>query len=539
MGEVIYMSKRAKGGESKGRSLREQVLNSLESLKAIHGPAWSRWKLRKRDPDDRAFLIQLARNLAEILDELPRGKRAKALESARGSGTRETGDANKYVTRVALSATRMGTPEELVKRLTPSVSRYIAVARAVGSIVHQQPDYFLGRLFRDTPLDLRSPDSPVTTAPAWAGDLATVLHKVCASVSRRYQISALCDRMLAANIHATDNGRTPEYELSSWLSETFGEGGSWWSDGLESWCLRERTEEGTPWNGLPFFVPRVRLFTEIYQLGIGPAHLDTILEDPDRGPPDASGAIQATLEFRLETWLAIWPDRPEPDEPSQTGGCFLLHPSAEFVNAPRGRQIWEIAATDAEIHLYVFANDADAVGGELWKTDRYGAPQFQHRPARFMRWFGGTAIPDYGSFAAKSGGLAWHAVLWPGAWWLLPVNPRNVERVLGEAGTTGPFHLDFAAPATIEAWSPFEHLWDLEDSGLPRLLPRLALKGTAASALQLHFLDYGRESPVIGQLEADALRIKGTFARTEKAFIQSVDVRYAAFFRDIDEEHQS
>jgi hypothetical protein len=539
MGEVIYMSKRTKGGESKGRSLRGQVLDSLEGLKTIHGPAWSRWRLRKRDPDDRAFLIQLARNLAEILDELPRGKRAKALESARGSGSRETGDANKYVTRVALSATRMGTPEALVKRLTPSVSRYIAVARAVGSIVHQQPEYYLGRLFRDTPLDPHSPEQAVTTTPAWAGDLATVLQKVCASVSRRYQLSTLFDRMLAANIHATDNGRTPEYELSSWVSETFGEGGSWWSADLESWCVWERTEDGTPWSGLPFFVPRVRLFTETYQLGIGPAHLDTILDEPGREPPDASEAIQATLEFRLETWLAICPDRPEPDEPSQTGGYFLLHPSAELITAPRGRQIWEIAATDAEIQLYVFQSDTEAVGGELWKTDRYGAAQFQHRPARFMRWFAATALPEYGSLVAERGGLAWHAVLWPGTWWLLPVNPRNVERVLGEAGTTGPFHLDFATPATIEAWSPFEHLWDLEDSGLPDLVPRLALNGTAASALQLHFLDRGRESPLIGQLEADALRIKGAFDRTEKAFIQSVDARYAALFRDLDEEHES
>ena len=539
MGKIIPMFRDRKAPDNPAPSLRQLVLQELENRKAFYGPNWSRWKVKKKNPDDRAFLIQLARNMAEILDELPAGTRGKALEAARGDRTQETGDANKYVTRLALPLERSGTPEELVRPLTPSVGRYIAVARQAGVIHGNGEEHFLGTLFRETPLDTRSQGMPDIVECAWAQDLATVLEKVCASISRRQRLGPLFDEMYAANIQASDNGRAPDYNLSSWLSETYGEGGGGSSDLLEAVYSTECTEPGVPWSGLAFFVMRVQLLAENYELGLGPARLERVEGCPVDESVGRSREIHAKLEFQLETWLAIASEVDEPGEPCRTRASFLLHPRVSLSTASGMRHIWEIAATEHDILFTACPKEDDYNGCEVWRTARFGAAQFGHRPERFMRWFSETTPPTYNSLAEDNAIYLWRAVLQPGVWWILPVDMPNVERVLGEVGAWEPFHLSFEQPSTILGCPPLEDLDALDTSILPGIVPRLAPAGTAAHALQLHLMAYGRDSLLIQDLEADTLRIRGAFDRMKKKVRDAVDERFAHLINQLDSEDPS
>jgi len=536
MGKVIPMFRARKAPDNPVPSLRRLVLRELEDRQAIHGPNWSRWKLKKKNPDDRAFLIQLARNLSEILDNLPAGTRGKALEAARGDRTQETGDANKYVTRLALPPERSGTLEELVRRLTPSVGRYIAVAKQAGVIHEKGEEHFLGTLFRETPLDTRNQGMQETVECAWAQNLAMLLEKICASIARRQRLAPLFDEMYAANIQASDNGRAPEFNLSSWLSQTYGEGGGGWSDVLDAGYSTECTEPGDPWSGLPLFVPRVQLLAENYELGLGPARLERVEGCPEQESVGGIREIHAKFDFQLETWLAIVSEADEPGEPCRTRACFLLHPQVSLSTASGMRHIWEIAATEHDILFTACPNEDDYTGCEVWRTTRFGAAQFSHRPERFMRWFSETAPPTYNSLAEDNATYLWRAVLQPGVWWVLPVDMPNVERVLGEVGAWEPFRLSFEQPSTILDCPPLEDLGALDTSILSGIAPRLAPAGTAAHALQLNLMAFGGDSPLIQDLEADALRIRGAFGRMKKKVRDAVDERFARLIIQLDAE---
>ena len=153
-----------------------------------------------------------------------------------------------------------------------------------------------------------------------------------------------------------------------------------------------------------------------------------------------------------------------------------------------------------------------------------------------MRWFFETVAPGIDLLGIESTRLSWHASLSPGVWWSLPVNAKNVERVLGEADTVGAFDLDFPMPDAIPGSPALQYVWDFDGSALPTISPRLAPAETAAFALQMHFLAQGRESTVIADLEADLLKIQQTFDRMKARVRTALDERFDRLMTEFEQD---
>ncbi|MCC5810312.1 MAG: hypothetical protein JJU06_08060 [Ectothiorhodospiraceae bacterium] len=527
---------RASGETANGRTVQW-----LEEKRRQYGPNWAGWKLRKRSPEERASLIQLARNLGAILAELPHGTRAHALEAAKGPDSAAKGDANKYVTRVAISPSRSEAAAELARRLTPYVSKYISVARAAGELVtssrvETDPNHFMARLFRDTRLGGESRRREESAE--WAAELAAMLNAVCDAVARRNQLGPLFDRMDEANIFASDNSRSPDFLPTSWLSETFHKLSIWHLAPSEqdTYRILSRTEDGTPWCGDALFVPRVQLMTEVRAVDVR-MRLSSPFGCKGWSAPPEPAVSSVRLVFRLETWLAIMPDAVDHATPALTRACLLIRPAVTAEpKAGRDQVLWLGSKPGLLRALLMYGDDDE--GGEIWESSDSTTDWLASLPEQFLEWFHEEELQvgALGEVSAEQSydSFGFRTDLRDGPWWVLPVNDVVVKQTLGDALYTEPYSLDFRYPDTFSSCPALAEVDELIELPLNSMMPTLAPPSTAACALQLHFLDEGAGSHLIAELEKDALRIRATFERLENSVRSSLNAAQQRFLEGLE-----
>ncbi|SEQ13936.1 hypothetical protein SAMN05421693_11815 [Ectothiorhodospira magna] len=512
---------------------RDPILVKLEELKERHGECYGRWRVNKRDRNDRVFLIQIARNLSSILDWLPRGKRGAVLEKAKSEGSARTGDANKYVTRVTVKDPA-GNPELLVKPLTPAVSKYIAIAKAAGDVLKHVPGNTKGpndclkRLFRGTYLDEPGHESP-TKVPIWADHLAEMLSGVCTMVAEGHNVGHLFDKMTEANIFATDNGKSPEFKISDWLSETFDKHSLRSYEPIDGhFLLFESTEEGMPLAGLPIFAPRTLLFTETHDIDLTSlehVHNSSIGDYENSCPKTIT---DGRLTMRLETWLGIAPVANGYDEPCDIWPVLMLKPSLTLELEGYTYAVGRLGATNHSLHIEAsWSNDSTSA----WKTEDQDVRTIMDLETHFIYWF-----ELYGRSQVCLGWddeFKFRCDVDSGLWWGTMVNGENIVRIFDRPSQLPTFDIRFPIPETI-SW-----LHDIGDfvcasaAPLDTVETRLPPAETIARDLCLNLLHDGPNGHITAGLESDAVRIKAIFEDMENKVCGAFHHASSRFFKDL------
>ena len=519
-------------------SPNQRIFERLELLKDQHGSTWSKWKLRKRHPDERAFLIQLARNLGAILDSLDHGRRGEALEAAKGPHSAKTGDANKYVTRLVIrqSATTRVEAEDLVKRLTPYVGKYIAVAQQAGIIVTKsqgrpgEPTHFLARLFRDTPLDATLGDPGGT--PVWARTISRMLDACCLSIGNRHGLATLFDRMDEANIYSSDESGYGTFHVTEWLSETFHKT-ELIVAGLDNRpvSVPERTEAGVPYAGLPVFVPRYQLASEWRDVPVGPVTLHSIEQAYPTESPTTQGNItvpDGILRFQVDTSLGIVPLAEGHNTATTLCAAFLFRPRVQLLNVPRDTEVRWLRTHPHVSEIHVASCDESY---EVWKTAAPSEEMFQLFSDPFINWF----VEDRHLTNVHD-----EPVVCPvemefghGPWWVVPVNAESVMEFMGHAhgfGLNTATAIPHCSVADIST-----HLEEYIDAsmlpGATTLAENIAPPDTLAAYVQCDLLARKNQSGIVKELENSAIRIRAAFENLEGVVNRLVDDAHTDFFR--------
>ncbi|MCG5517220.1 MULTISPECIES: hypothetical protein [unclassified Ectothiorhodospira] len=512
---------------------RDQILVKLEELKERHGETYGRWRLNKRDRNDRVFLIQIARNLSSILDWLPRGKRGVVLEKTKSEGSARTGDANKYVTRVTVKDPA-GDPEVLVKPLTPAVSKYIAIAKAAGDVLKHAPGSTKGpndclkRLFRGTYLEKPWHESP-TKVPIWADHLAEMLSGVCKMVAEGHNVGHLFDKMTDANIFATDNGKNPEFKISDWLSETFDKHSLHYYEPIDGHLpLLESTEQGLPLAGLPIFAPRTLLFVETHDIGLTSLERVQTSSIGDCETSCLHNITDGRLTMRLETWIGIAPVATGHDEPCDTVHVFMLKPSLTLQLEGYTYTVGRLGATNHSLHIEAsWSNDSAGT----WKTTDQDARTIRNLEEHFIYWF-----DLYGRSPICLGWddeFKFTCDVDSGLWWASIINGENVVRILDRPSQLPTFDIRFPMPETISWLHEMGDFLCASAAPLDKVELRLPPAETIARDLCLNLLQHGLNSHVTADLEGDAVRIRAIFEDLENKVCGAFHHASSRFFKDL------
>jgi hypothetical protein len=542
MGDVVDIS-RARGARPSTKmapgdvdaSLNAAIDAQLEALKAAYGQEWAGWRLRKKHPDERQFLITLAENLHGILKELGHGRRGKALSAAAGPRTAATGDANKYVTRLTLEPKALH-DEKRIELLTPCVGKYIAVARRAGEIVTGHggapgdPTFFLARLFRNTPLDRRG--AAVGSAAPWAENLASLLDRVCDAVARRYRLGPLFDRMDAANIHAEDAGPDARFMMTAWLSETFHKTAfNHGPDEAEGFLAFERTDEGAPWGGAPLFVPKAMLFREERHVQLGTAVAARRLIDGQWVDGDAGEGADVDLRFSIEVWLAVGPDAADHVHPCLTRGWLLVRPTVRMGSEPDAAAVTWVGVTADSVSFYA---QQDEMTGTLLVAADGGAALMAALDDRLRRWF--DEGPQAWGWLMDEPGADFRINLPPGSWWVVALLPPNVERLLGRPADDPRLALAFDVPERLDltAARVEESYASDTELALSAVAPQIAPASSVANALQLHLMHYKADAVLLKALELDARQLSVRFTSLEDEMRQAVAASQASLVAVLD-----
>jgi len=397
------------------------------------------WRLRKKHPTELGDLIKIARNLDKMLDSLPHGGKVRALAAAGFGGDDQSGYRGNLTVPVQVDYV----DEVRIRRLTPQVQRYLAVAQAI----EPDRDRAIHLLFAGTSLDHSTVgDSDVD----WADRLSHALSTITAKISTELCLGDLFDRLSEQNLFLGEDVALT-LKVTDWLSETFHKFDFAERPGDGSW-MYDRNDDHTPRCGAAAFSPKIALASKVHSWQLDVRSLTdrsgNSLEHPDRITVHAT----ATLH------LALVPVAPDLEAPAGVGPWLLLRPHAQIE-----------AGQTSNVHRI----RADADGLTLWNDAGIWTLLDPHA---FRHSDSAKLFIDQTDRAAENPDLS------SGSWWCLPASAENIRRQLGRPWD----YLLLQAPPPHRNLSPLiDEAADLEQVDFYALDPGIyAPSGSVAAALQ-------------------------------------------------------
>ncbi|KHL24114.1 hypothetical protein PK98_15640 [Croceibacterium mercuriale] len=387
MGEVIQLRDRGKRRSVKPIFLEEDRLVAAVEQKLAEGE----WKLRRKQPRDRADLIVLARNLAQMYRRLPHGEKARALRASGFGGKDNEAAISTYANNLMLPAGVASSDDKRIRRLSTRVKRYVNVAEAIEGDRHRALSY----LFRWTSYDRASSDD-------WQGKLSAKLHRLAVEVAASTDLPRYFDEASAANVCLADDGST-SFRATGWLSETFhkddfarvqaanSEGG---------WLYDRNDNEKMPRCGAPLFVPKAAIDTSTCSWMV-------------RRADGTAGELACT--FTCTLYVALVPIAGSLNEPCRVECWLFLRPSVALRS---GRlPVWQVVA--------------DSSGTSIRADDEVFHPVDE---AAFRTW---SATEDGRLFVEHPDGPRAQGDLLIGSWWCVPATPSAVRQYLAKPRAGG------------------------------------------------------------------------------------------------------
>jgi hypothetical protein len=397
------------------------------------------WRLRKKNPTELGDLIKIARNLDIMLDSLPHGGKVRALAAAGFGGDDQSGYRGNLTVPIQVDHV----DELRLRRLTPHVQRYLAVAQAI----EPDRDRAIHLLFAGTSLDHFTGGGNDVD---WADRLSRVLSANTAKINAELGLGELYDRLSQANVFlGEDAGIT--LKATDWLSETFHKFDFAERPGDGSW-MYDRNDDQTPRCGAALFSPKIALASKVHSWQFDVRTLT------DRGGNSLEHPDRITVHATATLHLALVPVAPDLEAPAGVEPWLLLRPHAQ-IEAGQRSNVQRIRA------------DADGLtlwnGAGAWTLlDPHG---FRHSDSAKL-------LVDQTDKAAENPDLS------NGSWWCLPASGENVRRQLGQSWD----HLLLQAPPPHRNLSPvIDEAADLEQVDFHALDPGIyAPSGSVATALQ-------------------------------------------------------
>jgi hypothetical protein len=397
------------------------------------------WRLRKKHPTERSDLIKIARNLDMMLDSLPHGGKVRALAAAGFSGNDQSGYRGNLT--VPLQADQVD--DVRLRRLTPQVHRYLAVAQAI----EPDRDRAIHLLFTGTSLDHFTVGEDDVD---WADRLSRVLSAGSARVSAELGLGELYDRLSRENVFLGDDAEIT-LKVTDWLSETFHKFDFAERPGDGSWMF-DRNDDHTPRCGAALFSPKIALASRVHSWQFDVSALF------DRNGNSLEHPARITVHATATLHLALVPVAPDLELPAGVEPWLLIRPHAQ-IEAGQTSNVHRIRANADDLTLWTDAGvwtlkDPHAI------RDRDGATLFIDRTDK------AAENPDLSS----------------GSWWCLSVHSANVRRQLGQAWD----HILLQAPPPHRDLSPMvDGAADLDQVDFHAFDPGIyAPTGSVAAVLQ-------------------------------------------------------
>jgi len=397
------------------------------------------WRLSKKNPTERGDLIKIARNLDMLLAALPHGSKIRALAAAGFGGDDQSG----YSGNLTVPAHIDSVVGDRLRRLTPQVYRYLAVAQAV----EPDRDRAINLLFSGTSLDGFIANEGDLD---WADRLSHVIFLNTARINGELKLGEIFDCLSRENVFLAD-GEDFSLKVTDWLSETFHKFDFKERPSAGSWMF-DRNDDATPRCGAALFSPKIALAAEqrSWQFDV-----QTLV---DRSGNSLGHPDKITVHATAALHLALVPVASDLEVPAGVEPWLLVRPRAR-IEAGQTSDVFRIRENGDDLTLW---NEAG-----IWTlTDPHN-----------LRHTDGTALfIDRADSATENPDLA------GGSWWCMPVSGENVRSQLGQAWGN---ILLRAPPPHRELSTLVDGAADLEQVDFHALDPGIyAPSGSVAGALQ-------------------------------------------------------